>query len=129
MTWQLSLFDSLDDITDDDAELRDKWWAYLLGKRKIDAQECRDVFDDLIETFGRDEAFERSKALEVVSGERRASGWSMADVEILGLFDKSFDYHTVWDRAWAARKGMPKKKVAKLLAWDYGCKGNHVFTS
>lgn len=128
---QMSLFD----IIRPSKEQRNKeheescawWWNWLVNTRKVDANECYDVFNELVEKFGRIEAFDRSKALDTLSSERRIDGWSIADLEIIGLFDESLDYHTVWDRAWAARNGMPKEDVARLKWWDYSSKREHVF--
>lgn len=126
---QMSLFDLFREGDGDrHGELCQRWWEWLLDKRKVDAHECRHVFEDMVESLGRGEAFDRSKCLDVLSGERKVPGWGMEDIGILGLFDGSLDYHTCWDRAWAARQGWSKEKVAKLLEWDWnGKRGCHVF--
>lgn len=118
---QLSLFDLLVQEADKGKSDRiENWWNWLLDVRLIDAGECRAIFDSLIESFEIPEAFERSKSLNVLSGKRKVPGWCVDDVDVLGLLDKSIDYHTVWDKAWGARNGYGKKDVRKMTGWDYG---------
>lgn len=76
------------------------------------------VFDRLLETFKRSEAFERSKCLNVTHGKRKVDGLTVDD---LGLFTAE-DYHICWDRAWAAQNGTPLEIVRKMRYWDYGKK-------
>ena len=68
--------------------------------------------------FGRD-AWDRAKAYAHLCGKAAIPGYDVTDDDWLGVFDHEIDYHTVWDRLWAARGGLPKKDVADLLFWDY----------
>lgn len=68
------------------------------------------------------EAFERSKAIPLAFGnEHKDAEWVDGKEleETIGIFDENLDYQTVWDRSWAARQGMKKDDVARLLEWDY----------
>lgn len=78
-----------------------------------------DMARRLFAEFGQ-EAFERCKAIPALDGKRRADGFTLADADLLGVFDASMDYHAVWDRAWAARQGLPKRDIVRLVRWDYG---------
>ena len=126
---QLSLLDLLESGDDErrKAEFCQRHWEWLLDVRKVDAHECRHLFERMVDELGAMEAFERSKCLDALSGELRVTGWRISDVDVLGLFDPAIDYHTCWDRAHAAREGWGKEKVAELVEWDWGGKGGHVF--
>lgn len=68
------------------------------------------------------ESFERSKVIPLAFGnEHKDAEWVDGNEleETIGIFDENLDYHTVWDRSWAARQGMEKEDVARLLEWDY----------
>lgn len=68
------------------------------------------------------EAFERSKVIPLAFGDgHKDAEWVDGKEleETVGIFDERLDYHTVWDRGWAARQGMKKDDIARLLEWDY----------
>lgn len=73
-------------------------------------------------------AIDRIGAVAFLDGKSKVDGWSLDDLELVGALDPDLDYHTVWDRCWAARRGMPKEDVARLVKFDYG-RGNHVFVN
>lgn len=78
------------------------------------------AIESKFKTYG--EAFERSKVIPLAFGnEHKDAEWVDGKEleETVGIFDENLDYHTVWDRSWAARQGMKKDDVARLLEWDY----------
>ena len=78
------------------------------------------VVERLYKEFSQCEAFDRAKVLTALDGKHQISGWSLEDAEnVFGIFDGSLDYHTCWDRKWAAHNGYSKEEVAKIIEWDY----------
>lgn len=72
------------------------------------------------------EAFERCKCLTLVDGTHAVHGWCWKDLtDVIGIFSEK-DYHTCWDRCWAARQGWDKEKVARLEVFAYG-RGEHTW--
>lgn len=108
---QLDLFP----VSPDD--FKGRWRRWLVEVNGVN-EEGLEVFDRLVERYGISEAAERSKALRVLHGKRRVAGLTADD---LGLFTAS-DYHTVWDRAWAAQQGCDLETVRRMTYWDYGRK-------
>lgn len=102
------------------------WRDWLLHVRKVNV-DAMPLFDRLLETFERGEAFERSKCLDVLSGVRAVGGWTLEDADALGLFDTRIDYHTCWDRAQAARDGCPKPLVGRIYKNACWRLGHHEF--
>lgn len=85
-----------------------------------------DMASALYDKFPGNQAFERCKCVTLVDGNSRVDGWTWWDLtEVIGIFTEK-DYHTCWDRCWAARQGWPKEKVRKLEVFAYG-KGEHLF--
>jgi len=75
----------------------------------------------LFAEFDPQEAFERSKCLPSLDGLHQVPGWELQDgIDYYCMYSHEIDYHTVWDRAWAARKGVSKDDVYRLAEWDYG---------
>lgn len=75
------------------------------------------------------EEFERSKVLPLAFGnDHKYAEWVDGKEleETFGMFDEGLDYHTVWDREWAAKNGMEKKDIARLVKWDYSA-GSRLF--
>ncbi len=89
-----------------------------LIRRRGCTEAVRPHVEALFDAFDAPDAFERCKALDSLDGLHRADGWCLDDADALGLWDEP-DYHTVWDREWAAKKGYVKAEVARISEWDY----------
>ena len=63
--------------------------------------------------------FDRCKALLNLCGTHKAEGYDLSDVELLGVFDVTLDYHTCWDRSWGAWHGVPKDVIARIHRCEY----------
>lgn len=50
------------------------------------------------------------------------AGRDPSELLAAGILDPQLHYHTVWDRAWAIRNGVPVAIVGKVAYWDYGKK-------
>jgi hypothetical protein len=100
--------------------IKERHWEWLTGRyRKYGepagvTDAARPVFERLLEEFGQNEAFERSKCLDVLDGVCRCDGWSLGDADVLGLFDHTLHYHVCWDRAFAVRHGAPHEVVSRI---------------
>ena len=99
---------------------------WLVNVRGCDREKTQAVLEKLYAAESkfktRREAFERSKAIPLAFGdEHKDADWVDGKEleETIGIFDENLDYHTVWDRSWAAKQGMKKNDVARLLEWDY----------
>ena len=95
-----------------------EWKKWLREPFNAVDDEGLEVFDRLLAKFSRTEAFERSKCLKATHGKRKVDGLTVDD---LGLFTAE-DYHTCWDRKWAALNGVPVDRVREVREWDYGKK-------
>ncbi len=100
--------------------------AWLVETLGCDEERTRPVLERLysmklkFRTHG--EAYERSKAIPLAFGhEHPDAPWVDGEglENIIGIFDERLDYHTVWDRSWAARQGMAREDIARLIKWDY----------
>ncbi len=79
---------------------------------------ARRVFDEMPDPF------DRCKALVTVF---RCGRDGREYVPLLGLFEEK-DYHTCWDRAWAAVHGVPNDLIPKIRSCEYRCgSGRHSF--
>lgn len=99
---------------------------WLVNVRGCDKEKTQAVLERLYAAESKfktyREAFERSKAIPLAFGdEHKGAEWVDGKEleETIGIFDENLDYHTVWDRSWAAKQGMKKDDVARLLEWDY----------
>lgn len=99
---------------------------WLVNVRGCDREKTQAVLERLYAAESKfktyREAFERSKAIPLAFGdEHKDAEWVDGKEleETIGIFDENLDYHTVWDRSWAAKQGMKKNDVARLLEWDY----------
>ena len=99
---------------------------WLVNVRGCDKEKTQTVLERLyaaepkFKTYR--EAFERSKAIPLAFGdEHKGVEWVDGKEleETIGIFDENLDYHTIWDRSWAAKQGMKKDDIARLLEWDY----------
>ena len=106
---QLDLFP----VSPDDREGR--WRKWLIEVNGV-TDEGLEVFDRLLGRFSFWEAAERSKCLREIYGKGRVAGLTVEDV---ALFTAK-DYHTCWDKSWAARQGCDLETVRQLTYWDYG---------
>lgn len=80
----------------------------------------------LFTKFPCTEAFERCKCVTLVDGIHAVDGWTWWDLtDVIGIFNEK-DYHTCWDRCWAARQGWTREKVARLDVFAYG-RGEHTW--
>lgn len=66
------------------------------------------------------DAFDRGKALVTAC---RVGVFDPLVVGALGLFDASLDYHVCWDRAHAARCGIPRERVGEVHSCDHDNRG------
>ena len=92
-----------------------EWRKWLQEPFNDVNDEGLEVFDKLLEKYPRGEAFDRSKCLMATHGKRKVDGLTVDD---LGLFTAE-DYHTCWDRAWAAKNGYAPEQVRNIAKWDY----------
>lgn len=117
MSEQLTL-DSLLEGKKDEQHPAQFWVDWL-----VETHGCpRDVVHErvyrLYDEFGR-AGFERCKVYTDLCGKFPAGDLTIEDEGLLGVFDRSVNYHLLWDRAWAARKGIPKEKLGNMFRWDY----------
>jgi hypothetical protein len=103
------------------------YWVDWCVEWLVDVRGCTDAVVPyvrrLYEEFERGEAFDRASALIDLNGDGRRGDWSLADVDVLGVYDHTVDYHVCWDRAWAAEKGLARDRVRHLVEWDYSKDG------
>ena len=102
-----------------------KWlreWPYCVGEAGIEL--AKSVFGKFGKSY---DSFDRCRAIPAMDGRLKCERLTLDDADMLGLLDESVNSGTVCDRAWAMRKGMEREDVARLLAWDYRNKGEHVF--
>ena len=97
---------------------RSKWRAWLEDVCKVGAEGMA-LYDRMVEKFGQREADRRSKAISAICGYRKADGWGISDAAILGFEDPGVSCEVLWDRSYAAKLGMPRDKVAKLVKFVY----------
>ena len=81
----------------------------------------------LYDEFGRFGVWDRGKALLRLNGTHMVDGYLLDDVDILGIYDTSLDYHTVWDRGWAAYAGVDKSTVPQIAYCEYNNKSPRFF--
>ena len=106
---------------------------WLVNVRGCDKEKTQVVLEKLyaaeLKFMTHREAFERSKAIPLAFGDvHKDAEWVDGKEleETIGIFDETLDYHTVWDRSWAARQGMKKDDVARLLEWDYSARNRFI---
>lgn len=98
-----------------DADFMEECIAWMRKCYRCGDSEVRPTVEAVYAAFKPWEAFDRCKAIVP-----KAPGWSMDEMrDVYGLLDAGLDYHTCWDRAWAARKGYAKDDVMRLEGWDY----------
>lgn len=75
---------------------------------------------EIIERYRREiERLERSRDFGAVNRVRMALQRLRAcPPSLMGVFDQGIDYHTLWDRCWAA-KWIPLQEVFEVAEWHY----------
>lgn len=73
---------------------------------------------ELFRTFGSIEGFDRAKVLTGFYGRHATPRLQACPPSLIGLYDERLDYHTVWDRCWAA-KWIPLREVFQVAEWHY----------
>lgn len=70
--------------------------------------------------FGGIEGFNRAQCLAYFYGTGRHAvpRLKACPPSIVGVFDGRIDYHTVWDRCWAAR-WIPLREAIEVKCWHY----------
>jgi hypothetical protein len=81
----------------------------------------------LYDEFGKFGVFDRGKGLLNLAGTHKVDGYSLDDVDVLGVYDASLDYHTVWDRGWAAYAGVDKAMLPQIAYCKYNTKSPMFF--
>ena len=92
--------------------------AWLTEERGCDEERVRPLVEQCYATFGRAEAFDRARELEHFYGRHAAPRFSACPPALMGMFDPSIDYHTLWDRCWAAR-WIPLREAMEVKFWHY----------
>jgi hypothetical protein len=114
---------SLDSALYTPHEHTDGYWVGWCVEWLVDVRGCTDAVVPYVRRlyaeFKRVEAFDRAKSLIALDGDGLCGDWSLADVDVLGVYDHAADYHVCWDRAWAAEKGLARDRVRHLVGWDY----------
>lgn len=73
------------------------------------------LYHSLCDAFSPSEAFERSKAFDLVT--RRGVPIGLF-VECIGLFTAR-NHHQIWDRSWAFANGWPMRVLPFIDGWDF----------
>ena len=81
----------------------------------------------LYDEFGRFGVWDRGKGLLRLAGAHKVKGYSLDDVDLLGMFDASLNYHTVWDRGWGIHAGVDKSLVPLIEYCEYNNKSPKFF--
>lgn len=102
---------------------------FLVVQHCCDFDRTVPLVDRLYAEFSPTEAFERAKVIPAAFGRGHEQtpeidGKVLEDV--IGIFDKSVSYHTVWDRKYAVLHGMSLKDASRLIEWNYSG-GSHEF--
>lgn len=86
-----------------------------------DEGRIRPLAEELFRRFGNVEGVDRARCLAYFYGDGRHAVTRLraCPPSLIGIFDSGIDYHTVWDRCWAAR-WIPLQEVFKVAAWHYG---------
>lgn len=103
--------------TDRDAEAVSACVAWL-ASRGCDEGRVAPMVGEIFGSFGRSEGFDRAKCLEYFYGNRPIPSLRACPPSLIGVFDRSVDYHVVWDRCWAAR-WVPLREVYEVAEWKY----------
>lgn len=89
-----------------------------LVSRGCDEAKVRPMVEELFGTFPAAEAYDRARCLEYFYGARPVPRLRACPLAMIGLFDRTLDYHVVLDRCWAARWA-PLIDVFAVREWRY----------
>lgn len=93
--------------------------SWLVETHGCDEGRVRPLVAQLYRQFGDAEAFDRAKALACFYGTHATQRLRACPPSIMGVFDQGIDYHTLWDRCWAAR-WVPLQEALEVASWRYG---------
>lgn len=85
-----------------------------------DEGRVRPLVEELFRKFGNVEGTDRAQCLAYFYGTGRHAIPRLQACPpcLIGIFDEGIDYHTVWDRCWAAR-WIPLQEVFEVMEWHY----------
>ena len=92
--------------------------SWLIDVGGCEEGRIRPLATQCFEMFGRSEAFDRARELEHFYGKHAAPRLRACPPSLMGMFDRSIDYHTLWDRCWAAR-WIPLRDAMEVKCWHY----------
>ena len=102
--------------------------SHLVSKG-CDEVRVRPMVEELYGRFGTAEAFDRAKCLEYFYGARPVPRLQACPPMMVGLFDRTLDYHVVWDvfevREWRYNYRRPYTG-APVFIWYVDNKGREV---
>lgn len=102
----------------EDGSLEDLCVSWLVETHGCDERRVRPLVAQLYRQFGDAEAFDRAKALACFYGTHATQRLRACPPSIIGVFDQGIDYHTLWDRCWAA-KWVPLREAMEVKCWNY----------
>lgn len=85
-----------------------------------DEQRVRPMAEFLFSRFGNVEGLDRAHCLAYFYGTGRHAvpRLQACPPALIGLYDEGLDYHTIWDRCWAAR-WIPLQEALEVMEWHY----------
>ena len=92
--------------------------SWLTDERGCDESRVRPLVEQCYRAFRRSEAFDRARELEHFYGEHAVPRLAACPPALMGMFDPGIDYHTLWDRCWAAR-WVPLREAMEVSRWHY----------
>lgn len=92
--------------------------SWLIDVGGCEEGRIRPLATQCFEMFGRSEAFDRARELEHFYGKHAAPRLRACPPSLMGMFDRGIDYHTLWDRCWAAR-WVPLREAMEVKCWHY----------
>ena len=92
-----------------------RWLTDACG---CDEERIRPLATTCFEMFDAAEAFSRARELEHFYGKRATPRLQACPPSLMGMFDGGIDYHTLWDRCWAAR-WVPLREAMEVKCWNY----------
>lgn len=94
-----------------------RWLVRVWGCREEDVMpHLRRLYAE----FAAWDADERAKVLVDFYWPRHKPAFDGLTPEQVGMYDRTIDYHTAWDRCWAIRRGMDPREALRVVSWDYG---------
>lgn len=92
--------------------------SWLVEQCGCDEARIRPLVEQCYRMFGRVEAFDRARELEHFYGKHATPRLEACPPALMGMFDQGIDYHTLWDRCWAA-KWVPLVEAMEVKVWHY----------